>query len=190
MTTNRTTDTDLHDLFLHRWSPRAFDGSDMPDADLATIIDAARWAPSAFNAQPWRFLYARRNDANWEHFLSFLVPFNRDWAQHASVLFYVLSDTMMGDKPSHTHSFDAGCAWGMLATQAHLLGYHSHGMAGVDYAAAAQGLGVPDTFKVEAAIAVGKMGDPSKLPEALQAREVPSGRKSRDEIAYPGNFRG
>jgi nitroreductase len=190
MTTDRTTDTDLHDVFLHRWSPRAFDGSDMPDADLATILDAARWAPSSMNYQPWRFLYARRGDANWERYLSFLMPFNRDWAQNASVLFYILSETVMGDRPSHTHSFDAGAAWGMLAIQAAMLGYHTHGMAGVDFPAVAEGLGVPDSFKVEAAIAIGKMGDPSTLHEKLQAREVPSTRKARDEIAYPGNFRG
>ncbi len=75
MTTHRTTDTDLHQIFLDRWSPRAFDGSEMPEADLATIFEAARWAPSSMNYQPWRFLYARRGDANWERFLSFLMPF-------------------------------------------------------------------------------------------------------------------
>jgi len=190
MTTNRTTDTGLHDALLHRWSPRAFDGSAISDADLATIIEAGRWAPSSMNYQPWRFLYARRGDANWERFLSYLVPFNRDWAQNASVLFYILSEKVMGDRPSHTHSFDAGAAWAMMAVQAQLLGYHTHGMAGVDFAAAAEGLGVPDNFKVEAAIALGRMGDPATLHEKLREREVPSGRKARDEIAYPGNFRG
>lgn len=190
MTTHRTTDTALHDIFLHRWSPRAFDGSDIPDADLATIIEAVRWAPSSMNYQPWRFLYARHGDANWERFLSFLMPLNREWAQNASVLFYVLSEKVMGERPSHTHSFDAGAAWGMMAIQALMLGYHTHGMAGVDFAAVAQGLGVPDTFKVEAAIALGRQAHPSVLSEALQAREKPSDRKSRDEIAYPGNFRG
>ncbi len=94
------------------------------------------------------------------------------------------------DKPSHSHSFDAGAAWGMLALQATMLGYHTHGMAGVDFKAAAEGLGVPDSFKLEAAIALGRMGDPATLSEALQAREVVSGRKARDEIAYPGDFRG
>ncbi len=76
----------------------------------------------------------------------------------------------------------------MLATQAAMLGYHSHGMAGVDFAKVAEELGVPERFKVEAAIAIGRMGDPATLSESLQAREIPSGRKARDEIAYPGNF--
>jgi nitroreductase len=161
----------------------------MPEADLATIVDAARWAPSAMNVQPWRFLYARRGDANWERFVGYLVPGNQVWAQNASVLFFVLSEAVSGDRPSYTHSFDAGAAWAMLAIQAQLLGYHSHAMAGVDFARAAQELGVPETFRIEAAIALGRMGDPASLPEKLQAREVASGRKARDEIAWPGDFR-
>jgi nitroreductase len=187
--TTRTTDTGLAQVFLDRWSPRAFDGSDMPDSDLATIIEAARWAPSSMNYQPWRFLHAKRGDANWNRFLSFLVPFNHDWAQHSSVLFYVLSEKVMGERPSHTHSFDAGAAWAMMAMQATMLGYITHGMGGVDFAAAAASLGVPESFKVEAAIAVGRQGDTAALPEKLQEREFPSGRKARDEIAYTGNFR-
>lgn len=188
--TTRTTDTGLAPIFLDRWSPRAFDGSDMPDADLATILDAARFAPSSMNYQPWRFLYARRGDTNWERFLSFLMPGNQAWANNASVLFYVLSETVMGEQPSYTHSFDAGAAWAMLAMQATMLGYHTHGMAGVDFKKAAEELGVPDHFRIEAAIALGKIGDPATLSETLRAREVPSDRKPRDEIAYPGNFRG
>ena len=188
--TPRTTDTALDPVFLHRWSPRAFDGSDIPDDDLATILDAARWAPSAMNHQPWRFLYARRGDANWERFLSFLLPGNSVWAVNASALLYVLSEKVMGARPSGTHSFDAGAAWGHLAIQAAKLGYHTHGMAGVDFAKAAEELGVPETFKIEAGIALGRIADKSILSEALQAREVPSGRKPLEEVAYPGNFRG
>lgn len=188
--TTRTTDTGLDPIFLDRWSPRAFDRSAMPPADLATILDAARFAPSASNHQPWRFLYAHRGDAHWDRFLSLLVPFNQDWAKHASVLLYVLSEKVMGDKPSYTHSFDAGAAWGMLAIQASMLGYHTHGMAGVDYARAAESLKVPDSFRVECAIAIGRIGDPADLPEALRAREVPSGRKPLEEIAWAGDFRG
>jgi len=187
--TTRTTDTQLAPIFLERWSPRAFDGSAMPDADLATVLDAARFAPSAMNHQPWRFLFAHRGDADWARFLSFLLPSNQLWAQNASVLVYVVSDRKMGEGASHTHSFDAGSAWGMLAIQTHMLGYHSHGMAGVDFDAAAQGLGVPDDFRIECAIAIGRMGDPADLPERLRAREIPSDRKPLAEIAYPGNFR-
>ena len=193
MTTHRQTDTALEPMFLHRWSPRAFDGSDMRAQDLRTILDAGRWAPSSFNYQPWRFLYATRNDAeNWQRFLELLIPFNAIWAKDASVLLFILSETAMGapDKPSHSHSFDAGAAWAGIALQAHLLGYHAHGIVGIDMQRTRTELVIPDGFRIEAAAAIGRRGDPGTLPEKLQAREVPSVRKPLDEIAYPGSFRG
>lgn len=187
----RTTDTAVNPMFLERWSPRAFDGSDMPKSDLDTIFEAARFAPSAMNLQPWRFLYARRGDENWERFLSWLVPKNREWAQNASVICYIVSKQVMGEpeRPNRSHSFDAGAAWVSLALQATLLGYHTHAMAGVDFVAAAAGLDVPESFRVEAAVVIGKMGNLTQLSEELRAREVISPRKPRDEIACPGNFR-
>lgn len=181
-------------LFTDRWSPRAFDGSAIAQADLDTMLEAARWAPSAFNYQPWRFLYAHRGDAAWERFLGGLVPFNRDWAQQAGVLLYVLSDTLMdkGDgsepKPSHSHSFDAGAAWAALALQATRLGYHTHGMTGVDFDAARAALGAPGRFRIEAAVAIGKRGDPAILPEGLRARETPSDRKPIADFAFEGGW--
>ena len=193
MTLNRETDTALDPLFLNRWSPRAFDGSVMAADDLRTILDAGRWAPSSFNYQPWRFLYATRDDAaNWARFLDLLIPFNAIWAKEASVLLFILSETTMGspDKPSHSHSFDAGAAWSAVALQSTLIGYHAHGMVGIDMDKARTELSVPDGFRIEAAVAIGRMGDPASLPEKLQAREEPSNRKPLEEIAYSGNFRG
>jgi nitroreductase len=193
--TNRTTDTALDPLFLHRWSPRAFDGSAIPAADLRTILDAARWAPSAYNYQPWRILYAERGDANWETFLSILVPFNQSWASNAGALLFFLSDTQSAGPdgklgPLHSHSFDTGAAWAQLGLQALKLGYHAHGMTGIDFDQARELLGVPERFRVEAAAAIGKVTDPSVLPEGLRGGEVPSGRKPLEEIAYPGKFVG
>lgn len=189
--TNRQTDTALDRQFLDRWSPRAYDGSAIPDADLRTILDAARWAPSAYNYQPWRLLYATRDGADWARFLDILIPFNQSWAKDAGVLIYIVSETTMGspDKPSHSHSFDAGAAWAQLALQSHLSGYHAHGMVGFDQEKARTELGVPDGFRFEAAIAIGKIGDPATLPDGLREREVPSDRKPLDEVAYPGNFK-
>ena len=192
MTTNRQTDTALDPMFLHRWSPRAFDGSVMSAEDLRTILDAGRWAPSSFNYQPWRFLYATRDDAaNWDRFLDLLIPFNAVWAKDASALLFILSEMTMGapDKPSHSHSFDAGAAWAAIALQAHLLGYHAHGMVGIDMEKTRTELAIPDGFRIEAAVAIGRMGDPANLPEKLQAREQPSDRKPLEELAYSGNFR-
>lgn len=192
----RQTENPVDPLFLERWSPRAFDGSDMDEKDLETIFDAARWAPSAFNLQPWRFVYARRGDADWQRFLDILLPANAGWASQASVLLFVLSDRFgparEGEEAqiSHSHSFDAGAAWAVLALQAFKLGYHSHGMTGIDFDRARTELNVPDRFRVEAAIAIGKKADKSILPEKLQAREMPNGRHPIEHFVFRGRFSG
>jgi nitroreductase len=181
-------------LFLERWSPRAFDGSTLSDTELFTILEAARWAPSSFNHQPWRFVYAHRDSADWERFVGLLLPFNAMWARHAAVLLFIISDTMIqlprdpAQTVSHSHSFDAGAAWAFMALQATRLGIRTHGMTGVDFNRARQELSVPDSFRIEAAIAVGRMGDKSKLPPELQGREAPNGRKDLAEFVMAGRF--
>ncbi|MBO0345334.1 nitroreductase family protein [Roseibium limicola] len=192
---HRTQDHPIEPLFLNRWSPRAFDGSEMPETDLKTILEAARWAPSAFNIQPWRFVYALRGDANWQTLVNLLNPFNRDWAQNASALVYLLSDTLVENsdgstRASGTHAFDAGAAWSYAALQATALGYYSHGMAGILKDDIHQALNVPARFQPEIAIAIGRRGDVTTLPEGLQGREAPSPRKPLDEIAFSGSFKG
>lgn len=192
--TPRTAHPNVEPLFLERWSPRAFDGSAVSDEVLAVLFDAARWAPSSLNVQPWRFLYARRDSADWARFLGLLMPMNRTWAQNASVLVIIVSDSLLRfpgsdqDVPAHTHSFDAGAAWALMALQATRLGLHTHGMAGMDYDAARRELAVPDRFRVEAAVAIGRIADKATLPEELQGREGPSGRNPVDQFAFAGNF--
>jgi nitroreductase len=193
--TERRPDRPIDPLFLERWSPRAFDGSEMPEEDLLTLFEAARWAPSAFNSQPWRLLYARRGDENWERFLSLLIPWNQSWAHTASVLVYMLSDTLpftdrkTGEpQPSTTHSFDAGAAWACLALQAARMGYRAHGMSGIQDELARSELRIPERFALNAACAIGRIGDPAQLDEKLRAREFPSGRKPVADFAFPGNF--
>ncbi len=189
----RHSDYPVEPLFLDRWSPRAFDASVMPEADLMTLFEAARWAPSSFNYQPWRFLYANRDSADFARFLGLLLPFNQAWVIHASVLIFAVSDRMMKTgpepKPSHSHSFDTGAAWVQLALEATRLGYQAHGMTGVDFDRAAAELQVPDDFRIEAAIAVGRQADPAILPEKLREREFPSDRKPLAEIIMAGNFK-
>lgn len=194
---HRQADHSVDRLFLQRWSPRAFDGSEMPEEDLLTMFEAARWAPSAFNSQPWRFLYARRGDADWERFLGLLIPWNQSWARSASALVYILSDSLpFTDKnsgepqPSTTHSFDAGAAWACLALQASLMNYLAHGMSGIQYELARSELRIPERFTLNAACAIGRLGDPAQLDEKLRAREYPSGRKGIGELAFAGNFPG
>jgi len=191
----RQADHPIDPLFLERWSPRAFDGSDMPDEDLLTIFEATRWAPSAFNSQPWRFLYAKSGDENWARFLALLIPWNQSWAVSASVLVYILSDSLpFVDKEtgapatSHTHSFDAGAAWACLALQATRMGYYAHGMSGIQYDRAHAELGVPERYRLEAACAIGPIGDPAMLDDKLRAREFPSMRKPISDFAFAGSF--
>ena len=194
MNETRIPDHPIDKLFIDRWSPRAFDASPMPDADLLTILEAARWAPSAFNIQPWRFLYADRNADNWQTYLDLLVPFNQSWAKHASKLIFVLSDSVISsdgdsaEKPSNTNSFDAGAAWAQLALQATSLGYQAHAMAGINYDQIHQALEVPERYRVEIAVAIGKRADPTVLPQDLQSRETPSQRLPIREIAFAGSF--
>lgn len=183
----------IENLIVERWSPRSFDGSEISQEDLDVIFEAAGWAPSAFNMQPWTFLYARRGDENWERFLSLLIDFNRSWAENASVLIFVVSNRLQGrgedKKPHYSHSFDAGAAWANLALQATAMGFHAHGMTGIEFGRAEQELGIPEDHRLEAAIAIGRKDAKDKLPEKLQEREVPSGRKPVSEFAIAGNFR-
>lgn len=194
MTSERFPDHPIDQIFLNRWSPRAYDPTSMPAADLLTILEAARWAPSAYNFQPWRFLYSHRGDAHWRQFLNLLDPFNESWAQHASALVVVLSDTLTpadnsrAQKLLRSHSFDVGAAWAQLALQSTALGYQAHAMAGIYFDQVREELLVPENYRVEVAIAIGKRADPSVLPEALQARERPSERLPVKEIAFPGVF--
>ena len=190
----RTASPRVLPIIVDRWSPRAFDASALPQDDLDVIFEAAGLAASAYNYQPWRFLYAHHADtALFAQFLEPLVEFNQGWAKDASVLLYIISDEVMvtehGSNPNHSHSFDAGAAWSNLALQALALGYHTHGMTGVDFAKAREVLKVPEGFRIEAAIALGKQAPADRLPEFLREREAPSDRKPLADVAWSGVFR-
>ena len=126
-------------LFVNRWSPRAMSGEEVPLQEMFSLFEAARWAPSSYNNQPWRFLYARRGSEHWERFLALLVEGNRIWAEKAGVLMVVLSRETFeyNGRPSRTHSFDAGAAWENLALQGTAMGLVVHGMQGFGYKRAA-----------------------------------------------------
>lgn len=192
---NRQSEYPVDPLFLDRWSPRAFDGSPLPKEHLLTILDAAHWAPSASNHQPWRFVYAHKDSEDWPLFVDLLMEGNQKWAKNASVLLFVISRdhtiSREGEKkPSATHSFDAGAAWFSLAIQAHLLGYHAHGMGGIFKDRIVEKLDIPDGFKVEAGVAIGTLTDKSVLPDDLAEREVPSKRVPLVDVAFEGRFTG
>ncbi len=181
----------VDEMFLDRWSPRALSGEGVTDEELMTLFEAARWAPSSYNNQPWRILYARRDTEHWPAFFNLLVEGNQAWAKDAAaLLLFVSKETFdFNGKPYPTHSFDTGAAWENLALQATMLGLVTHGMQGFDYERARAELNIPEGFRVEAMIAVGRPGDPAQLPEKLREREAPSGRKSLSEITCEGTFR-
>jgi nitroreductase len=182
------------DVFLQRWSPRAFVPLAMPLTDFLTILEAARWAPSAFNIQPWRFIYALRSNRDWDRYVNLLDPFNASWAKNASALVFLVSNRMSppegknSTNPSNTHRFDAGAAWANLSLQSTLLGYQAHAMAGIRFDEVRRQLAVPDDYRVEIAVAIGRQADPATLPSALREREQPSSRLPLDQIVFPERF--
>jgi nitroreductase len=175
--------------FLDRWSPRAMSGEPLTQPQLMTVLDAARWAPSSGNFQPWRFLYALRGGDFWDVFMDFVVPANRLWAEQAGALVVLVSRTTRDDgRPMRTHSYDTGAAWMSLALQAWKSGLVAHGIQGFDYEKAARVLRVPKDHAVEAMAVLGHPGDSAKLDERLREREVPSDRRPLEQSACEGPF--
>ena len=191
----RHADHPIDPQFLTRWSPRAFTGEHMPETDILTMLEAARFAPSSSNGQPWRFVYALRGTPAFHKILASLVPFNQGWAKSASALMLVISKTKrLSDdgtlKPVASHSFDAGSAWMSFALQASKMGYFAHGMGGVVHEAAQAAFSISENYQVEIAVAIGKRAPIETLPETLAAREVPNHRIALNEIAFNGVFVG
>jgi nitroreductase len=186
----RQPDHAIERLFIQRWSPRAMSGEPIGEEELMRLFEAARWAPSTYNEQEWRFLYARRDTEPWDVFFGLLVEANQVWCRHAAVLMVVLSHKVFrrNGKPNPVHTFDAGAAFENLALQAAALGLVVHGMAGFDRDRARTALHVPDDYAVEAMVAVGQPGDPNDLPEPLREREVPSGRHPLRDFVREGRF--
>ncbi|ESQ85667.1 hypothetical protein AEAC466_00415 [Asticcacaulis sp. AC466] len=189
--TQRTSDYPIEKQFLERWSPRAFSDRPVTETQVLTVLEAARWAPSASNLQPWRFFYGVRGEPEFDTLLSLLVPFNEGWAKNAGALIFIASVTSFdGQRQNITNSFDAGSAFMSLSLQAHSMGMVAHGMAGIEYDKVPVVLRLPDNLKLDAAVAIGYQGETSSLPEGLQAREAPSGRLPLAETAFKGHFTG
>lgn len=192
VTNIRVADHPVDAQFLGRWSPRAFSAEAVEAAQVLTLLEAARWAPSASNNQPWRFVWALRGDAAFDAIADGLVPFNKAWAEKAGALIVVASRTVVekdgAPLANGFHAFDTGAAWGHLALQAHLGGLVAHAMGGFDHTKTAATIGLPEDHVLHAVVAVGCRGDVADLPEMLQSREVPSPRLPLAEIAKRGSF--
>ena len=174
--------------FLDRWSPRAMSGESLSREELLSLFEAARWAPSSGNQQPWRMLFARRDTPEWATFFGLLAGGNQAWCERAAALVVFVSRTLNSytGRTSVTHSYDTGAAWGYFALQGYLKGYVVHGMEGFDYERARRALGIPEEFRVEAMAAVGRAAPSDVLSVQLQTRETPSDRRVLEQTVCEG----
>ena len=174
---------------LARWSPRAFSHKPVAAEDLRKIFEAARWAASSYNEQPWRFLVGHRGDATYQKILDSLVEFNQGWAKSAPVLILSVASKSFAHNGNTNHFaiHDTGAATAYLVLQATKLGLHGHSMAGFHQEKARAAFGIPDSYAIGAVTALGHLGDISTLPEGLQEQETsPRQRKPLHEIVLAG----
>ena len=188
---NRKSEYEINPLILGRWSPYSMTGEKISDGELMSLFEAARWAPSSYNGQPWRFIYAKRDTKDWDKLFNLLVEGNQGWAKNAAALVVIISRKNFehNNKPSITHTFDTGSAWENMALEASSRGLAIHGMEGFDYDKAKEDLEIPDDFEVCAMAAIGKKGKIEDLPEEMQQREQPRDRRPLKEIVMEGKFR-
>lgn len=189
--TSRKADTSapLIDALVDRWSPRAFDPAAVVDADvLRTILEAARWAPSANNSQPWRFIVARRGTPEFAAIHAAMVGFNRAWADSAAALIVNVAEIADADGvPRPWARYDLGQAVAHLTVQAQHEGLHTHQMGGFDAGRLHEAFGLADNLEAVSITTIGVLGDVDALPEALREREVaPRLRKPLDELVLVG----
>jgi nitroreductase len=182
----------VHDLIRNRWSPRAFAPKPVEAAVLASLFEAARWAPSSSNEQPWTYVVATKDDADsFAKMLSVLVEFNAGWAKEAPVLALAVSSMKFhaNGTPNRNAFYDTGAATALLTIEATARGLFVHQMAGFDHAKAKQVFEIPADFEPIAALAIGYPGDADSLPQKLRDREVaPRTRKPISEFVMSGRW--
>lgn len=172
-----TTDHPIQTALSERWSPYAFADRPVPDEDLRSVFEAARWAASAFNEQPWRYIVARKTDgAAYDRILSCLVEANQAWARAAPVLVLsIVAETYARNgKPNGTAEHDLGLAAGNMSAEATGRGLKLHQMAGILPDRAREIFGIPAGYRAVTATAIGYAADPGDLPEDVRARETAS----------------
>ncbi|MDR5834939.1 nitroreductase family protein [Caballeronia sp. LZ034LL] len=184
------TDIDIHELIAGRWSPRAFSTEPVGRAQLHQVFEAARWAPSSSNQQPWRLIAfdRHRDEAAFQRAFDTLMPGNQKWNGNVPVLVCVTAATLTAKgEPNRTAAYDTGAAAMALVLQAHALGLAAHQMGGFDRDAFRQAFSIPEDVQIIAMVAIGHHGDASQLDETLQEREAaPRVRKALGETVYEG----
>ncbi len=167
------TDAPILDVLAERWSTRIFDpAAAIDEAALASALEAARWAPSASNTQPWRFVVARRGTEAHAQILASLMGFNQSWAADAAALVVFASSAAVDGKPLPWAAYDTGQAAAHFTVQAHASGLHTHQMGGFDRDAIAESFSFGEDLVAVTVMAVGALGDIESAPEALREREL------------------
>ena len=188
MTRTATTEVALHPLLAERWSPRAFDMAHEVSAESVTaLLEAARWAASAGNSQPWRFLAAHRGDRDFDALVDVLASGNQIWARHASVLILAAAEVVDDAGVARSHAlYDTGQAVAGLVAQAVHEGLVTHQMGGFDAVRAAETFELPGSLAPVVVVAVGRHDPSVELPEPLAARETaPRTRRPLGELLIP-----
>ncbi len=180
----------IDSFFLERVSSRAFSEERLSNEELFSLFEAARWAPSSYNNQPWRFVFAKRGTPAFDTFFNALVDFNKQWTKNADTLVLIVTKNNFehNNEPSMTAPFDTGAAWMSLALEARLKNIIAHGIQGFDYAAIKAKLQIPDTFSIQAMVAIGKPGNIENLPSDIRSKETPSERKPLSAIVSEAVF--
>lgn len=180
----------IESIILDRWSPRAMSQASVSKQELMQLFEAARWAPSSYNNQPWRFIYTLHGTPGFDRLYNLLVEFNKQWAKNAGALIVILSKNNFShnDKPSRTHAFDTGAAWQNLALQGSAMGLVIHAMEGFSYEKARQELHIPEGYTIHAIIAVGKPGKKENLSQELLEREKLSDRNPIESFVMQDLF--
>jgi len=182
----------VNELIQNRWSPRAFSDKRVPQEVLRSLFEAARWAPSSNNEQPWAYIVATKDDVeNFEKSLGALVEFNANWAKKAPVLVIAVAELAFAknNAPNRNAQYDVGAASLQLSLEATARGLVVHQMAGFDPETAKETYNIPQGWEPIAAMAIGYPGDPSSLPEPLQSREkAPRTRKRISEFVMSGQW--
>ena len=187
------TDHPIHDLLKQRWSPRAFAETPVRREQLQRLLEAARWAPSSYNEQPWSFLVATRDEPEeFARLLGVLVEFNQSWAKSAPVLVLAVARLQFerNQKPNRHSYYDVGQAVAHLTVQATAEGLAVHQMAGFDVEAARHEFSIPAGWDPVTAFVIGYPGDPNSLPDSMrQSETAPRTRRSLDTIVFAGKWR-
>jgi nitroreductase len=182
------TDEEVLHVVRKRWSPRSFSDREVSTADLRKVFEAARWAPSSFNEQPWRYLVGMRNSETYKKIAAALGEFNQAWALSAPVLILGAASKRF----SHNHAenvygyYDLGAASGFMTLQAAALGLHTHQMAGFDHDGARKAFQIPEDYVLGSVMALGYQGEPSALnrEKMLDQETTPRSRKPLNEIVF------